>query len=269
MNRIRISSLDDPRLDVFRVMKKSNQTRWRDFFVAEGTTLVERLFHSCYDVCAVLASEQKLVGFADRIPAGTTVYEVERDLASELVGYQFHLGIMAAAARQPSPPLDSVIPPEGPGLILFGDHLIDQQNVGLLIRIGAAFGANAIVLSAGSADAFSRRVLRVSTGNGLFLPIVQGVQPEAATECLRRSGFHCCATILESDAVELSGYQFPDRTALIFGNETHGIQSAVVDKCDVSLTISMLNGTDSVNVAVAAGIFAHAYRCQHPWLAQA
>ena len=196
MNRILIDSIDDPRLDVFRSMKKSNDTRSQDHFIAEGTTLVERLFRSRYDVQAVMASTQKLGNFASRIPEGTTIYEVDRDLATQLVGYKFHLGVVAVAARKPSPSIAEALPDTEPSLVLFAEHIIDQQNVGLMIRIGAAFGADAIVLGAGSADAFSRRVLRVSTGNGLFLPIVEGVAPEQAIDELKSLGYACCATVL-------------------------------------------------------------------------
>ncbi len=262
MNCVSIASIDDARLDVFRNLKQTNACRHEDLFVAEGTTLVERLLHSSYEVTAVLASEQKLANFAARIPEGTTVYEVPRDLATELVGYKFHLGVIAAARRKPSPALDAVLTQVDSGLILFGDQIIDQQNVGMLIRIGSAFGAKAIVLSRGSADAFSRRVLRVSMGNGLFVPIVESVDAAESLVSLKSSGFHCCATVLDENAVELLDHTFADKTAIVFGNETHGISSPVLERCDVSLTIKMLNGTDSVNVAVAAGIFGHAFASQ-------
>ncbi len=264
MTPIVVNSLDDPRLDVFRDLRNTNSTRWHKVFVAEGTTLVERVLHSEYRVHSVMVSQQKFANFAARIPDGTTVYVVSRDLASELVGYKFHLGVVAAAVRQPSPNLNDVIPTHGPGLVIFGDHIIDQQNVGMLIRIGSAFGATAIVLSRGSADAFSRRVLRVSTGNGLYLPIVEGVDAKTAIEQLSANGFQNCATVLDDNAVELSHFNFQDRTSLVFGNETHGISASVAAKCTNRLTIRMLNGTDSVNVAVTAGIFSHAYRSQYP-----
>ncbi len=263
MNRIYIDSIEDARLDVFRSMKKSNDTRANDYFIAEGTTLVERLFRSEYPVQVVLASTQKLGNFASRIPTGTIVYEVDRELATQLVGYPFHLGVAAVATRKPSPVIQDVVPAIGPSLILFAEHMIDQQNVGMLIRIGSAFGADAIVLTAGSADAFSRRVLRVSTGNGLFMPIVEDAAAEHALDHLKSSGYSCCATVLSDEAIELADFAFPNRTVLVFGNETHGISKLTADRCENSLTISMQNGTDSINVAVAAGIFCHTYRSQH------
>ncbi len=263
MNRLRIESIDDPRLDAFRSMKKSNSTRSQNTFIAEGTTLVERLFRSPYEVQTVLASTQKLGNFADRIPEGTTVLELDRDLATQLVGYSFHLGVVAVAARKPSPAIADTVPPDGASLVLVAEHMIDQQNVGLLIRIASAFGADAVVLGAGSADGFSRRVLRVSTGNGLFMPIVEGIAAGPVVDDLKSLNYTCCATVLAENATELSNYSFPARTALVFGNETHGLTAEIAGSCDERLTISMHNDTDSVNVAIAAGIFCHSYRSQH------
>lgn len=264
MPRIHIDNPDDPRLEIFRNLKTTNETRRENLFIVEGTTLVERLFSSEFHVRAVLASEQKLRNFKSRIPRDALVYEVPRNLATDLVGYKFHLGVVAAAERQQPPALSTLLSRAASGLVLFCDHVIDPQNVGMIIRVASAFGAAGVVLSRGSADAFSRRVLRVSMGNGLFLPIVEDVVAENAIGVLQSEGYTCCAAVLDSDAAELSTFAFPERSVIVFGNETHGIKASVTAQCDHRLTISMLNGTDSVNVAVAAGIFGYAFRSQHP-----
>ncbi|MFY9255713.1 MAG: RNA methyltransferase [Fuerstiella sp.] len=262
MEKVRIESLDDPRLDIFRDLKKTNANRYLDLLIAEGTTLVERLLNSDYDVQTLLVTDQKLRNFESRITAGTTVYHMDRDLASVLLGYSFHNGVLAAARRKPAPQLNDVIKANGPSLVFYGDQIIDQQNVGLMIRIAAAFGASAVVLGPGTADPFSRRVLRVSMGNGLFLPIIETKNGTESLQQLKESGHHCCATVLDSNAIELSAFRFPERTVLVFGNETHGISPAIANECESKLTVSMFNGTDSLNVAIAMGIFSFAYRTQ-------
>lgn len=263
MSRIQIDSLDDPRLDVFRDLKKTNQNRRSNLFIAEGTTLVERLFRSEFCVETLLVTDQKLRSFQSRIPDNVVVYHMDRELASVLLGYSFHNGVLATARKKSAARLGEVIPTSGPSLVLYGDQIIDQQNIGLMIRIASAFGASAVVLGPGSADPFSRRVLRVSMGNGLFLPIVESKDGIKTLKTLKQLQHQCYATVLENTATELSGFQFPERAVLVFGNETHGISPSVMGQCDRQLTISMLNGTDSLNVAIAMGIFCHAYRAQH------
>ena len=263
MGAIRIESLDDPRLDVFRNLKQTNRTRYDSLFVVEGATVAERLFRSDYVVHSVLLTESRLAEFHESVPSSTPIYVVEKALASQLVGFKFHLGLLASAERKTPRPLADVLPPVGPSLVLVGDQIIDQQNVGMLIRIGSAFGAGAVVFGAGSADPFSRRVMRVSMGNGLFMPVLRSVDTCTLLAELESSGYVSHATVLDVDATELNEYEFPERSALVFGNESHGLSEDVISRCGQRLTISMLNGTDSVNIAIAAGIFSHAYRSQH------
>ena len=60
---------------------------------------------------------------------------------------------------------------------------------------------------------------------------------------------------LDADAEPLARAARPERIALLFGSEGHGLDRSLVDRCDRRLTIAMRRGTDSLNVAVAAGIF--------------
>jgi tRNA G18 (ribose-2'-O)-methylase SpoU len=44
---------------------------------------------------------------------------------------------------------------------------------------------------------------------------------------------------------------------VLFGNEKHGLEREWIDLCQCELTIPMAAGADSLNVAMAAGIFFH------------
>ena len=261
----RIDSLEDSRLDVFRSLKTQNLQRDNRLFIAEGPTVVERVLRSGFEVRSVLISDSKFASFEDRLPLDVPVYRLKSELADSLVGFNFHCGVMASVVRRPSPPLETWLPPAGPSLILAGDRIVDPENVGALVRIASAFGTSAVLFSRGSADAFSRRVLRVSMGNVLFLPVLEEVDlPESLRELRERHGFHICSTVLDSSAQPLSACQFPERAVLVMGNEYDGVSAEVQLATSKRLTIPMLNGTDSLNVAVSTGIFLHHYRSQHP-----
>ena len=47
------------------------------------------------------------------------------------------------------------------------------------------------------------------------------------------------------------------RLAVLFGNEAQGLERAHVELCDEKIAIPMKLGTDSLNVAVSAGIILH------------
>jgi TrmH family RNA methyltransferase len=62
------------------------------------------------------------------------------------------------------------------------------------------------------------------------------------------------ATVLSAEAEPLGQVQPGSRNALVFGNESEGLSTEWIDLCDRRITIPMRGGTDSLNVAVAAGI---------------
>ena len=260
----RIESLDDPRLDVYRSLKTQNLQRDNRLFIAEGPTVVERVLRSNFQVRSVLISDSKFASFEDRLPADIPVYRLKSELADSLVGFNFHCGVMASVIRRQPEPLEAWLPAAGPALVLAGDRIVDPENVGALVRIAAAFGASAVMFGKGSADAFSRRVLRVSMGNVLFLPVIEQVDLTVVLNELRvRHGFQICSTVLDSKAQPLATYQFPERTLFVMGNEYDGVSPETQLASSAELTIPMLNGTDSLNVAVSSGIFLHQYRSQH------
>ena len=259
----RIDTLDDSRLDVFRNLKAKNAVRDARLFVAEGATVVERVLRSTLQVHSVLVSDRKFATCASFLRSDVRVFRLRSELADELVGFNFHCGVMASAVRPAAPDPDSWIPANGPALIIAADRVVDPENAGALIRIASAFGANGVILGAGSADPFSRRVLRVSMGNVLFMPIVETINlPALLTDLSGPRRFDVCGTVLDTHATSLDAFRFSERTVLVFGNEYDGISDEVQSVLTKRLTISMLNGTDSLNVAISAGIFCHQYRVQ-------
>jgi tRNA G18 (ribose-2'-O)-methylase SpoU len=50
------------------------------------------------------------------------------------------------------------------------------------------------------------------------------------------------------------------RFALVLGSEASGLSDATREACDVLTTLPMQGGCDSLNVAMAAGIFFHQLR---------
>ena len=52
-----VESLEDPRLDLFRQLKDTNQTRWQGFFITEGEKLTRRLLASSFPVVSILTDQ--------------------------------------------------------------------------------------------------------------------------------------------------------------------------------------------------------------------
>jgi tRNA G18 (ribose-2'-O)-methylase SpoU len=130
----------------------------------------------------------------------------------------------------------------------------DPTNLGSIIRSTAAFGCSAIVLGPKCADPFSRRVLRVSMGAALHLPIVESRELGADLRELGAAGFELVAAVVDPTAEPLSAFQRGERTAILFGSEGHGLAEDWLALCHRRVTIPMQVGIDSLNVAVAAAV---------------
>lgn len=63
------------------------------------------------------------------------------------------------------------------------------------------------------------------------------------------------AAVVDDRAERLPDFRWPRRTALVFGNEFHGLRDPWLSACDRRVTIPMPPGVDSLNLGVAAGIF--------------
>ncbi|MCA9071936.1 MAG: RNA methyltransferase, partial [Planctomycetaceae bacterium] len=88
------------------------------------------------------------------------------------------------------------------------------------------------------------------------LPVLESSNLRQELTHLRSThGFSLAATVLSDHAEPLDQVQPPPRNIILFGNEGEGLSTDWIDLCDRHITIPMRSGTDSLNVAVAAGIF--------------
>jgi tRNA G18 (ribose-2'-O)-methylase SpoU len=259
MPRYFIDSLDDPRVQPYRQLKGSDVMRRGELFIAEGTKVVDRLLHSDYETVSVLLIERREAEWGPRLPADIPYYVIPQELGAQLVGFNFHVGVVACGRRRRSPTLDDVLPKDAERLTLVVCPQCDNpENLGAIVRISRGFGIDALVLGPSCCDPFSRRVLRVSMGAAFRLPIVES--RDLAADLLRLQTewqVELAATVLDPDAEPLHALSRPSRLGLLFGNEHAGLGAEWIARCDRRWTIPMSGDTDSLNVAVATGIFLH------------
>jgi tRNA G18 (ribose-2'-O)-methylase SpoU len=259
----RLSSLDDPRLEHYRHLKDTNRTRWAGLFICEGEKLVRRLIASRFPIESILISDRFEEQFAPLAPPDVPVWILPDEFVEPLVGFNFHRGILACGRRLPNPALVELAPPGKRLTLVVCPEVQDPENLGAILRISTALGVDGVLVGRGSADPFSRRVLRVSMGASFRVPI--RATEDIATDLreLRDSlAVELAATVLDPTAEPLATANCGDRFALLFGSEGHGLARSIVAVCHRRITIPMQPGTDSLNVAVAAGILLHHFSGQ-------
>jgi tRNA G18 (ribose-2'-O)-methylase SpoU len=258
MPRIPVQSIDDPRLAPYRALNQRNLTRQSGLFIAEGDKVAERLIASRYPVASVLAEAEWAERLEPRLPPPTPIYVAEPKLLEATIGFNFHRGVLACGRRLPGPMVSELATPlTQRSIILVCPEVHDPTNLGSIIRTAAAFGCAGLVLGSRCADPFSRRVLRVSMGAALHLPIAESSDLAADIQTLRRWDYTLVATVIDSAAQPLASFVRPEKLALLLGSEGHGLRPEIRALCHREVTIPMQLGIDSLNVAVAAAVFLH------------
>jgi tRNA G18 (ribose-2'-O)-methylase SpoU len=265
-----IASPDDPRLEPYRNVRQTNLTRWSGLFIAEGWRVVRRLLASEYAVESVLVSDRRheavLGEMSPEWANRTEVLIVPQALAENLVGYNFHAGVLACGRRfEPFTVAETLAVCRHSYTVVACPRITSPDNLGSILRISAALGIDAVLLGRGSCDPFSRRVLRVSMGAGFTLPIAESPTLLADLSAARdESHWQLIAAAIDERAEPLAEAMRPPRIVLVLGNEAEGLSDDWLAACDRQVMIPMASAVDSLNVAVAAGVMLHHFLWMAP-----
>ncbi|MGD9128106.1 MAG: RNA methyltransferase [Planctomycetia bacterium] len=264
--RYKIDSLDDPRIERYQNLR-DRTLRGESLFIAEGQLLTERLLASRFPVESLLVIERQLHRIKSLVPPDVPVYLAEESLVSQIIGYPFHLGMLAAGCRLEAPPLEELLEKtatpsnDRPRGWIVLPEVTKPDNLGLIFRSAAALGIEGILLGRPCCDPFSRRAMRLSMGAVLQLPYAWSDDLNANLAMMEdRFGFETLATVLDENATTLENVTWPNRTAILFGNEYDGLHGSLLREKVHRITIPMSAGVDSLNLSVSVGIFLYAWR---------
>jgi tRNA G18 (ribose-2'-O)-methylase SpoU len=262
MLRLPIVDVNDSRIAVYRSLKNTNQTRWLARFVVEGERLVERLLSSPFPVVSLLVSDRHEPRLKFPVPDDVPVYVLPHERIDELVGFRFHRGVLACGERRPWPALGEILGAR-PGrlTLVVCPRLSNPDNLGAIARIGDVLGVDALLAGPECPDPLSRRILRVSMGAVLRLPLIVSERLQVEAESLAAEhGMEFWGAVADAAAEPFDRLAPPERVALVLGNEDRGIEPAWLKRCHRLVTIPMRKGASSLNVAVAAGILLYGLR---------
>lgn len=125
----------------------------------------------------------------------------------------------------------------------------DPGNLGALIRTAASFQWG-FAYTEGSADPWAPKSIRAGAGGQFQTPVarIEGLD--------ELHGWTTVATVVRDG---VAPEQVTDRpVALLVGEEAHGLDQTVIEAAAHRLTITTFGVTESLNVAVAAGIAVYA-----------
>ena len=202
------------------------------------------------DVLLGPGAQRSFAPLVERIGArGIRVHELKEGVLERLGSTSTPQPVLAVASRaQPD-----VATLGGDGLVLVAVGLADPGNAGTMLRSAEAAGAAAIVLCRGSVDAYNPKVVRASAGAIFGIPVFEEWTAVEALDALGGLGrARLAARAHGGPRYDTLDFRAP--TALVLGNEAHGLDPALDAHLDGTVSIPMAAPAESLNVAMAATV---------------
>ena len=148
--------------------------------------------------------------------------------------------------------IDTIDTDEYPAILLL-DELEDPRNVGAIIRSAAAAGIAAVLVPKHRQAPISPTVFKTSAGAAAKIPIVRVGNLNQSIMKLKDDGFWIAGLAMDGEQT-LWDLEVDRALAFIIGNEGSGIRQKTLEHCDLSFSIPMQNGVESLNASVSAAL---------------
>ena len=244
-----ITSNQNPVVKAMRELRESRARQSQMRMLVEGEKMIREAAESGLKVYDVLVDAQKWEKYAPVAQlmedAGANVYAAPLRVIEAVCDTKTPQGVVASFA------LPASGMPEG--MLVALDGVQDPGNVGTIWRTADAAGFGGLLVGEGSADPFSQKVQRSAMSSAFRVPVKCGNMVEMLLE-KKAQGYRIVASALDGTDFR-ERIDAGEKAILIVGSEARGISPEVMALADVKLRIPMLGKAESLNAAVAAGIF--------------
>lgn len=128
----------------------------------------------------------------------------------------------------------------------------DPGNLGTILRSAEAFGARAVLLTEGTASAYSSKTMRASAGSIFRLPVAAVESAQAINE-MRQRAIRLVATASHK-GTPLQEADLSAPIAIFVGNEGAGLDRRLMAEMDQLVSIPHSARVESLNAAISASI---------------
>jgi TrmH family RNA methyltransferase len=265
----KITSRHNPLIKRFRRVRSGSE---RPRIFIEGSRLIEDSlgadahFESVAFTAEFEATERgaALVEQLQRVPCRGAL--VSKQVMESIADTKTPQGVAAIVTR-PYFELDDLFA-RSPDLLVIADELQDPGNLGTIIRTAEAAGADGLITTRYTVDAFNEKAIRASMGSALRLPLVTGAALKDVVSRCRANKLKIIGSVPEMSSEELALVGKPrhdqaaiytdiDMTvpmAILVGREAAGISEGAAMEADHFAHVPMAERVESLNVATAAAV---------------
>lgn len=246
-----------------KLQKNARSRKEQKVFVTEG----RKMFEEAKDldiVVKVYVSESYLheLTIPEEDYFGRADYEVISDkVFHEVADTMTPQGILAIV-KQPSYSLNDFTQNTTSRLLLL-ENLRDPGNLGTLLRTAEGAGMTGVIMSKETVDLFNPKVVRSTMGSIFRIPFLYVENFQDTLQDLQSKDFSIIATDLQSKR-SFTEEHYPNKSAVVIGNESRGISDATRKQADILVHIPMCGKLESLNASVAGGLIMYElYRQQN------
>ena len=252
--------IDNPRSPRVRAVAKLAKRGARaetGLFLVEGPQAVAEALTFRPDMLVdVYATRSALDRHADLVRAATdvglaveTVSDAVLDTMADTVTPQ---GVIATCRQFPISVTDLLA--MRPRLVAILEEVRDPGNAGTIIRAADAAGADGVIFTGNSVDAYNPKVVRSTTGSIFHMPVAQHVTLDEALAAVRAAGLQVLAADVKGADLPRVRELLGAPTAWVFGNEAHGLADEQLRLVDRVVKVPIYGHAESLNLATAASV---------------
>jgi tRNA G18 (ribose-2'-O)-methylase SpoU len=258
-----VDDADDPRVAPY-VNVRERDVLHNGLFICEGKFILERLLaQKRFPPVSALMTPDRLQPLRDILAHAAEPFEVmvtTQTVMNRVAGYDVHRGILACARTATvagsETDVQAMLGPSNH--VAFVSGVANGENLGSILRNAAALGIDGVIIDQRSIHPLSRRSIRVSMGAALALPWLRVATITPAIGIALDLGYTVYG-LTPSAPTLVEQTTFGERSAVVFGEEAHGLPLAALD-ISTPLSIPMARGVDSLNVAATSAIVFDAMR---------
>lgn len=249
-NFLKITSRDNSLIKLVCGLKDSARERKKKaLFVLEGLRICFDAYDNGIEFDKLIVSESALSKLGSDIEKlslrAEKCYCLPDSLFEKIASTDSPQGIIIVAKI---PEKNTAIDKKGRYIAL--ENLSDPSNLGAVARTAEALGVSGILISKGTVDPYSPKVLRASMGTLIRMPLFVC---DDLLGFIKENGLNPYACVVDKTAAPIENVNFSDGDVLLIGNEANGLtdEAKAVSQC---VTIRMRGKAESLNAAAAAAI---------------
>ena len=247
-----ITSPANDRVKYAKNLQKGRVRHREGCYLLEGLRLIEQALDNggepafSFFLSSFLV-EERAAALAERLLAVSPVYLATEAILNVVADTETPQGIVSVF-RMPSFSIEKTSTDE---LCIILDGVADPGNMGTILRCAQGSGFDTVLLTKGCVDPYSPKVVRAGMGAQEYLNVGYGIEWSGVIGLLQGKQI----ALAHMSAVQtVWDVDWTQPTALIIGNEAHGVSKEALAAASELFSLPMVGGLESLNAAMAASI---------------